>query len=427
MSLTAAVVTTGLAAQESVWKDRAEYDLVQAINATTDAKKKVEMLNQWKEKYPDSKLAWDRLGAIVTACQAAADAPCMKKTALEMIQTKPKEWVGYYYVNILSLSMQDTSAAALADAEKAATGFLELIPSIAKQPNQTDAQLEASKKQYTALSHKVLGWAKMNKNDHTGAEASFLESLKVEPSDAVVSFWTGTVVQRQKDQAKQAQIVWHYCRAGHMTGPGALPQPDPVKNNCKKFYSTLRGGDNGVNEFIERSLKSPIPPAGLEIEDMEAEQIRLENKMKESNPKGFIWLTTKKQLVGAEGEKYFEAEMKGTLLEDFKGKIISLKPEEKPTEIVVSIIEDGKVDATLLLNGPLPGKADVGTEITFSGVPVKFVKDPFNVMIEVEREKIGGWPDKSPMPPITAPRKSVAPVKKGVAPVKRPAVVPKKK
>lgn len=429
LSLTAVILATGLFAQDAnnIWTDRAEYDLVQEINKATDPKKKVELLKQWKDKYPQSKLAWDRLAAIIPACQAAGDAPCMKATALEMIQMKPKEAVGYYYVCLLSLSMQDTGAAALADAEKAANGLLEVAPGLTKQANQTDAQLEAIKKAYMALGHKVLGWAKMGKNDHTGAEASFLESMKVEPSDAVVSFWAGTVVQRQKDQAKQALIVWHYCRAGHLTGPLALPQPDAVKNNCKKFYATLRGNDSGINDFIARSVKDAIPPAGLEIEDVEVERIRLENKMKETNPKGYIWLTTKNELTKEGGEKYFEDQMKGTLLEDFKGKIISIKPEEKPTEIVVSIIEDGKVDATLLLSGPLPGKAEPGTEITFSGVPVKFLKDPFNVSIEVEREKIGDWPDKSPMPPITQPRKAVAPVKKGVAPVKRPVVVPKKK
>jgi hypothetical protein len=33
------------------WKDRAEYDLVQSALAEKDPQKKLDLLNQWKEKY----------------------------------------------------------------------------------------------------------------------------------------------------------------------------------------------------------------------------------------------------------------------------------------------------------------------------------------------------------------------------------------
>jgi hypothetical protein len=429
VSLTAVALAASLAGQEaSVWKDRAEYDLVQEINKTTDPKKKVEMLNQWKEKYPDSKLAWDRLGAIIPACQAAADAPCMKKTALEMITMKPKEWLGYYYVSLLTLSMQDKSDAALADSEKAANGLLEVTPSMAKAANQTDAQVDAQKKINMALGHKVVGWIKMTKNDHVAAEKSFLDSLRVEPSDAVVSYWTGQVVQRQKDQNKQALIVWHFCRAGHATGTGALPeaQAGPIKDACKRNYVVLRDVEAGLQDFIARAVKEVIPPAeGVTIKSKEAEDIEEYNRIVKEKPELAVWMNTKKELEKEGGEAYFEKEMKGTSFPN-KGKIISHKPEEKPTEIVVGLLDGSKAEMTLVLSGPLPGKADPGTEITFEGVPSKFTKDPFNVTLEVEREKIGNWPDKGPMPPITQPRKPVV-GKKPVAPVKRPAMVPKKK
>ena len=431
LSISAVVFAAGLSAQaqqESPYKDIEEYNLVQEINKAADPKKKVELINTWKTKYPESKLSWERLGALLGACQAAADAPCMKKTALEMIQAKPKEWLGYYYVNLLTLSMQDKSEAALADGEKAANGLLELIPGIAKQPNQTDAQMDATKKAYTALAHKVQGWSKMSKADNVGAEKAFLDSLRVEPSDAVVSFWTGQVVQRQKDENKQALIVWHYCRAGFATGTGALPpaQATPVQENCKKFYVVLRDVESGLQEFIARAVKEVIPPAeGVSIKSKVAQDIEEYNRIVKEKPELAVWMNTKKELEKDGGEAYFDKEMKGTSFPN-KGKIISIKPEEKPTEIVVGLLDGTKAEMTLMLSGPLPGKADPGTEITFEGVPTKFVKDPFNVVLEVEREKIGDWPDKSPMPPITAPRKPVA-GKKPVAPIKRPAVIPKKK
>jgi len=430
--LTAAALVTSLAAQaqqESPYKDVDEYNLVQEINKAADAKKKVELLNQWKTKYPESKLAWERMGAMLGACQAAGDAPCMKKTALDMIQAKPKEFVGYYYVSLLTLSMGDKAEAALADGEKAANGLLEVIPGMPKPANVTDAQFDAAKKDYSALAHKVLGWVKMNRNDHAGAEKSFLDSLRANPNDALVSFWTGQMVLRQKDSARLAYVVWHYCRAGHgqFTGQGVLDAntTKQVQESCRKNYVQLRDVEAGLQDFIARSVKEVVPPEGVVIVSKEEEDAKAYNEIVKNNPDLAVWMNTKKELEKEGGEAYFEKEMKGTLFKN-KGKIISIKPEEKPTEIVVGLLDGTKAEMTLVLSGPLPGKADAGTEITFEGVPSKFTKDPFNVALDVEREKVGNWPDTSPMPPITAPRKPAA-VKKPAAPVRRPVAPIKKK
>lgn len=413
--------------QKSPWKDQAEYDLVQQINKTTDPKQKIQLLNQWKEKYPEATFAWERLNSLLGAHQQAGDADGMRKCALEMIQVKPKEIVGYYWMNLLTLSQQKKDDASLADGEKAAKGMLDLLPTLPKPANATDAQWAEQKKETEATALKVLGWTKMTRNDHTGAEKDFTDSLKVNPNDAQVSLWTGQVVLRQKDDKKQAQVVWHYCRAGGVTGKGAL---DPagqkqMQELCKKYYLQLREVESGLNEFSARATKEVIPPADLEIKAKSQEDAEKYNEILKTNPDLAVWMNTKKELEGAEGDKYFKDNMKDTLFKN-KGKIISHKPEEKPTELVVGLLDGTTAEVTLKLSGPLPGKADAGTEITFEGVPTEFVKDPFNVSIEVEREKVGGWPDKGPMPPITAPRK-VAPVKKGVAPVKRPAPAVKKK
>ena len=423
-----AVSLSAQQAQDSPYKDMDEYNLVQEINKATDPKKKVELLHSWASKYPETKLKWERAGAFLMACQGAGDAPCMKKTALEMIQLKPKEYVGYYYVCLLTLSMQDKSEGALADGEKAANGLLELMPSMAKPANVTDAQMDQLKKDNTALAQKVLGWVKMNRNDYPGAEKSFLDSLRTEPNDALVSFWTGQMVQRQKDQTKQALIVWHYCRAGHHTGKGALApdQAKQIQETCKKNYVVLRDVEAGLQEFIARAVKEVIPPAGgVTIVSKEQEDAEAYNKLLVEKPELAIWINTKKELEKEGGDAYFTKDMKGTSFKN-KGKIISIKPEEKPTEIVVGLLDAAKGEVTLMLSGPLPGKADPGTEITFEGVPTTFVKDPFNVVMEVEREKIGEWPDKGPMPPITAPRKPVAGKKPMALPVKPRPIMKKK-
>jgi len=46
------------------------------------------------------------------------------------------------------------------------------------------------------------------------------------------------------------------------------------------------------------------------------------------------------------------------------------------------------------LDAALPGKADTGVELEFSGVPSSFTKEPFNVTFDVEKKKLVGWPGK---------------------------------
>ncbi len=78
----------------------------------------------------------------------------------------------------------------------------------------------------------------------------------------------------------------------------------------------------------------------------------------------------------------------------FKGKLVSMLPETKPKELVLAIENSDKPDVTLKLDSALPGKMAVGSEIEFEGIADSFQKDPFMVIFNVEKAKIGGWAGK---------------------------------
>ena len=75
---------------------------------------------------------------------------------------------------------------------------------------------------------------------------------------------------------------------------------------------------------------------------------------------------------------------------------------------MVLALSDGTTpDATLNLDAALPGKADPGVDIEFSGVPSAFTKEPFNVTFDVEKKKVVGWPGKdAPAPKHHTTKKS---------------------
>jgi hypothetical protein len=94
-------------------------------------------------------------------------------------------------------------------------------------------------------------------------------------------------------------------------------------------------------------------------------------------------------------------------VQTFKGKLISAKPALHPKELIISIGDGTTPDATLILDAPLPGKADPGVAIEFSGVPSSFTKDPYNVTFDVEKKKVIGWPGKdAPAPHRTGAKKA---------------------
>jgi hypothetical protein len=156
-----------------------------------------------------------------------------------------------------------------------------------------------------------------------------------------------------------------------------------------------------LDQLKAEAAKQPFPPAGFKIKsvvDLKNEELAKEEELKKSNPALAIWLNVKSLLTADNGDQYFQSQMKGTEVQNLKGKLISQSPATRPKELVLGISDPNTPEVTLKLSAPLPGKADPGTEIEFSGVPVEFSKSPFMVTFEVEKAKLKGWPGKEAAP-----------------------------
>ena len=68
MGLLLCGIGTAQQAAAPQWKDRAEYDLVEEIKKAS-GEKKIELLNQWKQKYPETDFKTSRLGMYIGAYQ----------------------------------------------------------------------------------------------------------------------------------------------------------------------------------------------------------------------------------------------------------------------------------------------------------------------------------------------------------------------
>jgi tetratricopeptide (TPR) repeat protein len=386
--------------KEPAWKDQGEYDLVQnQIQKEADPKKKLQLLQQWEEKYPDSDFKNARNQVMLQTYQQAGDAAGMKKAAMKMTQDDPEGifgLIGYQTLNLLTISMNDKSEAALADGEKASAGLLAIVDKVQK-PEQVAADAWAKEvTNYRALAYKTKGWVETQRKNYTAAEAAFTESLKINPNQADVSSMLGTAILLQRNPDKQSAGLYHFVRAAALEGEGALPAQaqQQTKAYVTKTYTNFHGSEQGLAEIMERAKTEAFPPEGFKIESAAEIAMRDRDKLRTENPMLFRWLEIKDKLV-QEGDAFFEGLKGSDAGGPIKGKLISATPENNPKELQISVQDGIQPDAVITMTAPLKGKADAGTEIEVYGSVVSYSKDPYTLTLEADPDEVKGWPTPS--------------------------------
>ncbi len=411
------------AAQEKKVKDRAEYDLYTAITQEKDPSKRLGLLDQWQQKYPDSDFKKERLLIYISTYQQLSQPAKMIDTAKNVLTMDPKDFTSLYWLTILEVSQNPTnpSEAAMGDAEKAAKGILENVDTVFaadKKPKTTaDADWDKAKKDMQANAHRTLGWVAFNRKNYPDAEKEFKSTIQLNPQLTTgigdVTYWLAQSISGQKDIKRTPEALYYYARAASYTGPGALTPEGrkQIEDYLSKAYKTYHGSDEGLADLKAKAAANPMAPDGFTIVsvlDLEKDKIAKEEKFKAEHPELALWLNMKQELKGANGASYWESGVKDAGLPKLKGKLVSESPAIRPKELVLAISDDTTPEVTLKLSAPMAGKAPAGTEIEFEGaVPKSYTTDPFMVTMEIEKEKISGWPEqpKAPAPVHRTPAK----------------------
>jgi hypothetical protein len=194
---------------------------------------------------------------------------------------------------------------------------------------------------------------------------------------------------------KQVPALYHFARAAHYGGDDALPPEarKQVQGFFERNYTKFHGSKDGMPEVIALATKAPFPPADFEIKSAQQIAIEEENRLKQENPQLAVWLGVKKQLLGPEGPGYFESSLKGAALPKFKGKVVAQTPERRPNQVTLALTTADTPEVKLILDAPMAGPAEPGTEIEFeNGVGKEFAADPFLLTLEIDKANITGWP-----------------------------------
>ncbi len=382
------------------WKDQGEFDVAQSINKETDPQKKLDLVGQWEQKYPDSALKGQRM---------------LMKMQIES-QIAPKAM------------MPNAPAADLTNGQKAAQDLvdnLDMYFADANKPAQATAdQWQQAKQQVAFTAHMVLATVAMAKKDaasDTTAEAEFKKVLEVNPNAAQASFQLGTLILREKNIARMSDALYEIARAVGDTGPLALnPQgKQQVESYLQKAYAGYHGDNSGLDDLKKVAMAGALPPANFHIESVTEIQQKQEGDaaaFAAAHPDLALWRQIRDALKGDGGDKYFE-DLKGAQVPPegqagfsmFPAKVVS---QPSPKELVVSV--DGAAgDATLQFDEPLNGMVEAGTAFKFKGVVDSFTKEPYMLTFTgMAKEDVEGLPDTlfkaAPAKRRPAPKKKAA-------------------
>lgn len=108
-----------------------------------------------------------------------------------------------------------------------------------------------------------------------------------------------------------------------------------------------------------------------------------------------LWKAIKQALLSDRGQKYFEENFEGAFVPGgangvsmFRATVLSAKPAQAPSVLVISIVDKSTPEVTLRLQENLRRRVEPGSDVWFEGVPVSFSKDPFMVTFDVSVDKV---------------------------------------
>ncbi len=393
---------SGQAPAKKNYKDRAEYELYAKITQTQDPKQRLELLNQWEQKYPSSDYAHDRLLYYVnTLNQLAPNDPSARQQLIDkskqLLKEDPKAYQAAYFISVwapavggqnpppeMQSTIQDAAQMVISDADQN-------FASAKKPQNMSDADWAKAKSDVLALAHKDLAYVANAKNDTKTAEDQYKESLKANPNQGPLSYEYAKMLQTDSkipaDQ-KYPTILYEYARAAQYDGPGSLSaaQRPQVLAYFNKVYAQYHGSADGADQLLSQAKNSPLPPDGFNITSAASiaqnQAQQLQSRI-DGDPSFKLWYSIQQQLV-QQGDQFFSqmkgAEIPGTQagVKSFTGTVISVEPADKPTKVVLGVTDPTKPDATLDFSEPIPATAvQVGSKVDFSGIAESFSANPY--------------------------------------------------
>lgn len=373
--------------QEKQYKDRAEYDLITKVYGEQNPASKIVLLDEWKEKYPETDYNLERLQFYLDSYQKTSKTAEAVDVAKELLAVVPGNFAANYAITLFTPYLGRADDGTIGDGIKAANELLGVIPTQFGTKPDTVAQdaWDNARSQAEVAAHLTIGWGQMQRKQNSDAEASFNKVLQLDPSRGQVSYWQGQVILGQNDAEKYDVAFFHFARAAIYDGPNAMAPEgrtqvlDYVQNMLKKNY-----GENSFNvywpRFEEMAGASALPAERIELKSDQQLDFEAEQKSRKENPLLWTFKDLKKALTGPQGGTTW-GNLNGALSPKMRLYVVSATPPERPGTINFSSEPGGSVEVVLNLENRRRTGVRSGTMLTFEGVAAGLRASPFRLTL----------------------------------------------
>lgn len=405
-----------LASAAKQFKTQAEYDAYNEVTkdlAANNPQKALTDLETWKQKFPDSDFKDDRV-ALQVQTLAAANQPAKALDAATDLMAKdlstalsgPAQVIKLLYTLAVAIQkVPDPTPAQLAIGAQAAhqlAAFDKAPDGVAPQAwAQARHDMQAAAKAaslYTAL---IPSAQAMNRKDCDAAEVAARKAIDQFPESGQAAWSLGSALLcLQKTHPEKAPVaIYEFARAASLDSQKAMVDPKWQQSTAEpyleKIYDQYHGVDaDGLKQLKTLAVMSPLPPADFQLKSSGEVALEKQQSFDQSHPQIALWMKIKAALTAANGDQYFDSELKNSAVPALAGVVMEARPACHPKELLVAIKEPDKdaLEGQILLKfeKPLNGKPDVPADIQFEGVPSAFTSSPFLLTMDEEAGKVTG-------------------------------------
>ena len=385
--VTAAALPSPQEKAEKRAKDTQEYELINKTFEETNPATKLQLLDQWKEKYPTTDYDEERMRLYMAAYQGTNQGAKAVETAKEILEKIEGDFGANFTITSLTPFLGKSDAASYDDGVNAAKallgGGIDKQFAAAQKPAQvSQAQWDGAKKQAQTSAHQTTGWVAMQRKQNVDAEKEFTSVLKLNPASAQVSYWLAQVVLAQAKPDKNSLAIFSFARAATYDGAGALPPEgrQKVDEYLTQLYTKFVGTEEGLAELKAQAKASAFPPAGLEIKSAAVRKFEHEKKMRAEHPLRYRFIDIKANLQGSNGDAIW-GDLNGKLTPEMRLIVVGSEPAERPRTIRLTSTEGGGTELVLNLENRLRSGLRSGSELKFEGVATAMTKEPFRLTL----------------------------------------------
>ena len=410
-AILAGIALTGAApkaaAQESKWKDQAEYDLSEAAGKDITAgngAKALDDLNSWKQKYPDSFYKNNREVMYIQAYQLTKDYDKLLDKAKELMAQNldslyPDPANGPRQVLVILVApttaitqIPNPTPDQIATAVQAANKLKDYNR---KPEGVSDGDWATVRTNIAAAANATLYTIAVTpamqadaKKDCAAGEVAWAKALGDYPDKSVISYKLGVDLRCEK---KNDQALYEIARAVALDPTlGGTSNATAITDFLKKYYTNYHGGADGLDQLEQTAKMSPLPPGDLHIKTAQEIAEEQQKQFETSHPDIALWMKLKATLTSDQGQQYFDSSMKDAQLPELKGTVLESKCRVKELQVAIPLPDaTGPLVAeiTLKLDAPLTGKAESGV-VSFAGVASAFSHDPFMLTMTIDKKDI---------------------------------------